>query len=194
MCIKAIEYHHKFQEGALPGVFYHFSEVTAPGANLYYTVYFLSTGLHAFHVIVGMSIRIGSWCGVLKGEFSSTNYVPVELGGLYWYLVDLVWISFSAALPDLAHRRLNVAHEPAQTEAGKAEHHAHGAGRYFVVWIVLSSSPALTVYTGHYHPNIYLRSIIAIVKASLVVLFFMHMTEAPGPTGWSSRCRWSSRW
>ena len=58
LCIKGIEYHHKFQEGALPGAFYHFSEVTAPGANLYYTIYFLSTGLHAFHVIVGMSILI----------------------------------------------------------------------------------------------------------------------------------------
>ena len=92
LCIKAIEYHHKFQEGALPGVFYHFSEVTAPGANLYYTVYFLSTGLHAFHVIVGMSILIWILARVLKGEFSSTHYVPVELGGLYWHLVDLVWI------------------------------------------------------------------------------------------------------
>jgi heme/copper-type cytochrome/quinol oxidase subunit 3 len=92
MVIKGIEYHHKFEEGALPGVFYHFSEVTAPGANLYYTVYFLSTGLHAFHVIIGMSILIWILARVLKGEFSSNNYVPVELGGLYWHLVDLVWI------------------------------------------------------------------------------------------------------
>jgi cytochrome c oxidase subunit 4 len=72
-----------------------------------------------------------------------------------------------------------VAHEPAQTEAGKAEH-THGVGRYFVVWILLLVFTALTVYTGHYHPNIYLALIIATVKASLVVLFFMHMTEAPG--------------
>ena len=92
LVIKAIEYHHKFQEGALPGAFYHYAEVTAPGANLYYTIYFLSTGLHAFHVIVGMSILIWILARVLKGEFSATNYVPVELGGLYWHLVDLVWI------------------------------------------------------------------------------------------------------
>jgi cytochrome c oxidase subunit 3 len=90
--IKAIEYHHKFQEGALPGAWYHYSEVTAPGANLYYTIYFLSTGLHAIHVIVGMSILIWILARVLKGHFSSTYFVPVELGGLYWHLVDLVWI------------------------------------------------------------------------------------------------------
>ena len=73
-----------------------------------------------------------------------------------------------------------MAHEPAQTEAGKAEHHGHGAGRYWLVWIILLACTGLTVYTGHYHPNIYLALIIAIFKATLVVLFFMHMTEAPG--------------
>jgi len=92
LAIKAIEYHHKFEEGALPGAWYHYSEVTAPGANLYYTIYFLSTGLHAIHVIVGMSILIWVLARVLKGHFSSTYFVPVELGGLYWHLVDLVWI------------------------------------------------------------------------------------------------------
>ena len=49
-----------------------------------------------------------------------------------------------------------------------------------LVWIVLLVFTALTVYTGHYHPNIYLALVIATVKATLVVLFFMHMTEAPG--------------
>jgi cytochrome c oxidase subunit 3 len=92
LAIKSVEYRTKFEEGALPGQFYHFSEVTAPGANLYFTIYFLTTGLHAFHVIVGMSILIWILVRVLKGHFSPTYYVPVELGGLYWHLVDLVWI------------------------------------------------------------------------------------------------------
>ncbi len=90
--IKAIEYHHKFQEGALPGAWYHYGEVTAPGANMFYTIYFLTTGLHALHVIVGMSILIWILARVMKGHFSSSYFVPVELGGLYWHLVDLVWI------------------------------------------------------------------------------------------------------
>jgi len=92
LVVKSVEYSHKFQEGALPGQFYHFHEVSGPGANLFYTVYFLTTGLHAFHVIVGMSILIWVLARVLKGHFSPSYYVPVELGGLYWHLVDLVWI------------------------------------------------------------------------------------------------------
>jgi cytochrome c oxidase subunit 3 len=92
LVIKSIEYAHKFQEGALPGAYYHYEEVTAPGANLYYTIYFLATGLHAIHVIVGMSILVWVLARLMKGHFSSTYYVPVELGGLYWHLVDLVWI------------------------------------------------------------------------------------------------------
>jgi cytochrome c oxidase subunit 4 len=73
-----------------------------------------------------------------------------------------------------------VAHEQAQAESGKGEHHGHGAGRYFAVWIALLICTALTVYTGHYHPSIVVALIIATFKAALVVLFFMHMTEAPG--------------
>jgi cytochrome c oxidase subunit 4 len=73
-----------------------------------------------------------------------------------------------------------VAHEPTHTEAGKAAPHAHGAGRYWVVWLLLCIFTALTVYTGVHHPSIYLALAIATIKASLVVLFFMHMTEAPG--------------
>ncbi len=73
-----------------------------------------------------------------------------------------------------------MAHEPTHTESGKADHPTHGAGRYWIVWFLLCVFTALTVYTGHYHPNIYLALVIATVKATLVVLFFMHMTEAPG--------------
>jgi len=92
LVIKGFEYHHKFEEGALPGQFYHFKEVTAPGANLYFTIYFLTTGLHAFHVIVGMSVLAWLLLRVMKGKYSPEYYVPVELGALYWHLVDLVWI------------------------------------------------------------------------------------------------------
>jgi cytochrome c oxidase subunit III len=90
--IKSMEYAEKFREGALPGKWYHFSEITAPGANLFYTVYFLATGLHAFHVIVGMSVLLWVLKNTVKGKYGPKNYVAFELGGLYWHLVDLVWI------------------------------------------------------------------------------------------------------
>ena len=65
----------------------------SPGGNLFFTIYFLTTGLHAFHVIVGMSVL--GWVMLRRAARASTApqyYVPVELGGLYWHLVDLVWI------------------------------------------------------------------------------------------------------
>ncbi|HEY2731699.1 MAG TPA: cytochrome c oxidase subunit 3 family protein [Polyangia bacterium] len=89
--IKTLEYAHKFEVGELPGKWYH-ADITAPGANLYFTIYFLATGLHAFHVIVGMSVLIWVLKGVVKGKYGPRNFVAVELGGLYWHLVDLVWI------------------------------------------------------------------------------------------------------
>jgi cytochrome c oxidase subunit 3 len=90
--IKAIEYSQKFEHGSLPGKWYHNPHITAPGANLYFTIYFLSTGLHAFHVIVGASVLAYVLRGLVKGKYGPRNFVAVELGGLYWHLVDLVWI------------------------------------------------------------------------------------------------------
>ena len=66
--------------------------VTAPGGPVFYVVYFFSTGLHALHVIVGMSLL--TWVAIRcwRKEFSPLYYSPVENAGLYWHLVDLVWI------------------------------------------------------------------------------------------------------
>ena len=93
LVIKYFEYAHKFHVGALPGKWFSDPSLAKyPGANLYFTVYFLTTGLHAFHVIVGMSVLIWVAKGVYKGRYTPEYYVPVELGALYWHLVDLVWI------------------------------------------------------------------------------------------------------
>jgi len=91
--IKYMEYSHKFHVGELPGKWFHAEELMKyPGANLYFTIYFLTTGLHAFHVIVGMSVLAWVLKGIVKGRYTPDYYVPVELGALYWHLVDLVWI------------------------------------------------------------------------------------------------------
>ena len=60
---------------------------------MFFTVYFLMTGLHALHVIIGMGVL--TWLGVraLARRVLRRSYdTPLELGGLYWHLVDLVWI------------------------------------------------------------------------------------------------------
>lgn len=92
LVIKYFEYAHKFHEGMLPGKFYTFTGINLPGANIFFAVYFLSTGLHAFHVIVGASILAWLTSRVFKGKYGREYHVPVELGALYWHLVDLIWI------------------------------------------------------------------------------------------------------
>lgn len=92
LAIKAEEYGHKFHEGQLPGYRYSYAKLQMPGVPLYFTVYFLATGLHAFHVIVGMSILTWVTVRAMKNEFSHQNYTAVELSSMYWHLVDLVWI------------------------------------------------------------------------------------------------------
>jgi cytochrome c oxidase subunit 3 len=91
--IKYLEYSHKFEVGELPGKWFHAEELMKyPAANMYFTIYFLTTGLHAFHVIVGASVLLWVMKGIAKGKYNPNYYVPVELGALYWHLVDLVWI------------------------------------------------------------------------------------------------------
>jgi cytochrome c oxidase subunit 3 len=92
LVVKYFEYHHKFEVGTLPGKWYTNKDITEPGINIFFSVYFLSTGLHAFHVVVGMSVLAWVLWRVRKGKYGSFHYVPVELGALYWHLVDLVWI------------------------------------------------------------------------------------------------------
>jgi cytochrome c oxidase subunit III len=90
--LKALEYTHHFQEGQLPGPFYTFRGVKAPGAPLFFSLYFLITGLHAIHVIVGMTVLAIIGILAYRGRYSAEYHVPVENAALYWHLVDLIWI------------------------------------------------------------------------------------------------------
>lgn len=63
-----------------------------PPPNIYFGLYFCLTGLHGIHVVVGMGLLWWMKGLAKKNRFSTTYYTPVEVGGLYWHLVDLVWI------------------------------------------------------------------------------------------------------
>jgi cytochrome c oxidase subunit 3 len=92
MVLKGYEYYHHYLDGQLPGRLYHFAGVQGPGVSMYFTVYFLMTGLHGLHVLIGMSLL--AWVAVRawRNEFGPGYSTPVELSGLYWHLVDLIWI------------------------------------------------------------------------------------------------------
>ena len=98
MVVKWIEYSTKWEHGLMPGYFFgphgESAEVLAglPYANLFFSLYFTMTGLHGFHVLVGIFLIGWLMIGGAKGRFHGGYYMPVEIIGLYWHLVDLIWI------------------------------------------------------------------------------------------------------
>lgn len=87
------EWPHKFQEGMLPGKFYTYEglkNVASP--HIFFSLYFLMTGLHGIHVLLGMAVIAYLIAKGAKGHYHAGYYTPVELTGLYWHLVDLIWI------------------------------------------------------------------------------------------------------
>ncbi len=92
LCIKFFEYSHKFHEGLLPGKFYSNTELKAPNAALFFSFYFVMTGIHGIHVLIGMACIAWIYIRVNRGDFDSHHYNAVEFVGLYWHIVDLVWI------------------------------------------------------------------------------------------------------
>jgi cytochrome c oxidase subunit III len=93
--IKAVEYAHKFHEGFVPGPHFKWPGAIAEQANagqLYFGLYFAMTGLHALHMVLG-AVLLGVLAVLaLRGKFDHGYSNPVEMAGLYWHFVDLVWI------------------------------------------------------------------------------------------------------
>jgi cytochrome c oxidase subunit 3 len=90
--VKFFEYQHKFEEGLLPGNFYTHQGDTVPGQFMFFSFYFMMTGLHGFHVVGGMCVITWLLFRAIRGDFSASYYGPVDMVGLYWHLVDLIWI------------------------------------------------------------------------------------------------------
>ena len=92
LVIKFFEYKHKFEIHHVPGFDW---QVTGPHANelfLFVSIYFSLTGLHALHMIIGLVLMsVLAWMAHKK-RFTTQWYTPVEMGGLYWHFVDIVWI------------------------------------------------------------------------------------------------------
>ena len=80
LCVKYVEYTAKFHHGIYPRT------------NIFFSIYFMLTGLHGVHVLLGMGLL--SYVIVLsrRGRLSANYFTPAEMSGLYWHFVDLVWI------------------------------------------------------------------------------------------------------
>lgn len=93
LIIKGVfEYAPKWAAGKRPGVFFDYPFSSDPYEPLWWSVYYCATGIHAFHVIIGMSLIFWIYLRSLKGMYGPRHYTGVEITGLYWHLVDLIWI------------------------------------------------------------------------------------------------------
>ena len=98
--VKAYEYNQKFVEHVVPSLDWapegSVLARLAPGglehAELYFFFYFAMTGLHALHMIIGMGLLLWLVLRGRKGSFTPQYFAPVEVVGLYWHFVDIVWI------------------------------------------------------------------------------------------------------
>lgn len=101
MVVKYFEYTGKFAHGVFPGASFaphgeshglDYATFNVPYAPQFFSIYFVMTGIHGFHVLIGMGIFTWIVSRVARGHFSSEYYTPIELTGLYWHLVDIIWI------------------------------------------------------------------------------------------------------
>ena len=90
--IKAVEYHEKFVHHHVPGPSFHFDGPDPANAQLFFSIYFGMTGLHAFHMIIGIALLAILAIRAHRGRFTSEYYTPIDMTGLYWHFVDIVWI------------------------------------------------------------------------------------------------------
>ena len=92
LVLKGVEYADHFSHGIFPGKYYTFAELPSHGAQLYFTLYYFMTGLHAIHMIVGLCLMAWLTSRVVRRRTTAARHGELELGALYWHLVDSIWI------------------------------------------------------------------------------------------------------
>ncbi len=90
--VKWIEYSHKFHDGLIPGVAWHPEGAVHPKLNVFFALYFVMTGMHALHMVVGLGVMSVVVPRALRGRYTKESFAGVEILGLYWHFVDLIWI------------------------------------------------------------------------------------------------------
>jgi cytochrome c oxidase subunit 3 len=108
LVIKGFEYHSKWVEGLIPGL--KWSGYTehpefAYHAQILFFLYFCMTGMHALHMVVGLGLLSYLLIQGRRSVFSAKYFAPVEMIGLYWHFVDIVWIFLFPLLYLIGHRR-----------------------------------------------------------------------------------------
>jgi cytochrome c oxidase subunit 3 len=90
--IKGYEYVHKYHQGLVPGIRFSAAGPHATEMEVFLVLYFVMTGLHALHMIIGLGLLAVLVVLAGRGVLSAEYHTPVEAIGLYWHFVDIVWI------------------------------------------------------------------------------------------------------
>jgi cytochrome c oxidase subunit 3 len=92
LVLKGVEYAEHAKDHVLPGVWYAVDAPRMPGASLFITLYFLMTGLHAIHMTVAVGVLTVLAFRSAAGQLTPDYHQPLELGAMYWHLVDVIWV------------------------------------------------------------------------------------------------------
>jgi cytochrome c oxidase subunit 3 len=99
--IKGVEWYAKFQEHHIPGMSFNVDDlvrdypqirIDPSHEQIFFSLYFAMTGLHALHMIIGVGIFVFLTYHAWKGLYTPEYHTPIEIGGLYWHFVDIIWI------------------------------------------------------------------------------------------------------
>jgi cytochrome c oxidase subunit 3 len=90
--IKAVEYAHEFEKGLVPGLYFSYAGPNPQRVQLFFLLYFLMTGLHAVHLAIGIGVVATMVLLAWRKRLTARYYTPVELTGLYWHFVDIIWV------------------------------------------------------------------------------------------------------
>jgi len=104
MVVKGVEYHKDFVDHLVPGTAFQWHEANPQAAEIFFWLYFAMTGLHAIHVTIGVVLMLLLALLAWRGKFQNGNYMPVEIAGLYWHFVDIVWVFLFPLLYLAGHR------------------------------------------------------------------------------------------
>ncbi len=92
LVLKGSEYYGHFREGLMPGAGFAWEGEQRRAAELFYMLYYIMTGLHALHMVIGLGLialmAIGAW----RGRLTAPHPTALEVTGLYWHFVDVVWV------------------------------------------------------------------------------------------------------